>query len=34
MKNADLFFTIPAQVLFGTARQYVPLVAVIVLSLA
>ncbi len=34
MKNVDLFITIPAQVPFWTARQYVPLIVVIVLSLA
>ena len=34
MKNADLFFTVPAQVLFWTAKQYEPLIVAIVLPLA
>jgi hypothetical protein len=33
MKNVDLLFTIPAQVLFWTARQFEPIIVVIVLPL-
>ena len=34
MKNADLLFTVPAQVTFWTARQFEPLIVAIVLLLA
>ena len=33
MKNADLLFTVPAQVPFWTARQFKPLIVAIVLPL-
>ncbi len=33
MKNADLLFTVPAQVPFWTARQFEPLIVAIVLPL-
>jgi hypothetical protein len=33
MKNADLLFTVPAQVPFWTARQFEPLLVAIVLPL-